>query len=150
MAGQGDRAAEGAVAALNPVGLVPGRVARGVPLALDGQQAVFEGDLHVAGLDARELSRYQVGVFSFADVDRWRPGRGAGAAFVALARPPGPSGVHPEHLLLYRAEVIKQVPGCHDCHVVLPKSLAGPAARQSRKNTARVNTICFRATLFTI
>src|SRR6476660_10479676 len=105
MAGHGDRTAERAIAALNPVGLLPGRIARGVPLALDRQQAVFEGDLHIAGLDARELSRYQVRVFSFADVDRWRPGRGAAAAaaFVALARPPGPSGVHPEHLLLYRA-----------------------------------------------
>src|SRR5438093_10727954 len=107
MAGQGDRAAEGAVAALDSVGLLPVRIARGVPLALDGQQAVFEGDLHIAGLDAGELGRYQVGVFSFADVDRWRPGRGAGAAFVPAAGPPGPSGVHPEHFLLYRAEVFK-------------------------------------------
>src|SRR4029077_13682960 len=90
MAGQGPPGAEGAIAALNPVGLVPGRIARGVPLALDGQQAVLEGDLHVAGLDAGGLGRYQVGVFSFADVDRWRPGRGAGAALVALARPPSP------------------------------------------------------------
>src|SRR6266480_2759456 len=92
MAGQGDRTAERAVAALNPVGLLPVRIARGVPLALDRQQAVLEGDLHVAGLDTRELGRYQVGVFSFADVDRWCPAGGAGTALVPLARPPGPSG----------------------------------------------------------
>src|SRR6266516_7543572 len=90
MAGQGDRAAEGAVAALDSVGLVPGCIARGVPLALDRQQAVLEGDLRIAGLDAGELGRYQVGVFSFADVDRWGPGGGAGTALVALAGPPGP------------------------------------------------------------
>src|SRR5260370_26484566 len=90
MAGQGDRGAEGAIAALNPVGLVPGRIARGVPLALDRQQAVLEGDLHLAGLDARELGRHQVGVLAFTDVDRWCPGGGARTALVALARPPGP------------------------------------------------------------
>src|SRR6266496_1460003 len=111
MAGQGDRAAEGAVAALDSVGLLLGRIARGVPLALDCQQAVLEGDLHVVGLDAREFGRYQVGVLAFADVDRWCPGLGAGTTLVPLA---------------------------------------GPAARRPRKNTARVNTICFRATLFTI
>jgi hypothetical protein len=38
--------------ALGPVNLLVGCVGCGVPLALDGQQAVLEGDLHVLGCDA--------------------------------------------------------------------------------------------------
>ena len=38
MAGQGDQPAERAVAALSPVELLCGRVARGVPFALDGHR----------------------------------------------------------------------------------------------------------------
>src|SRR6266511_6266517 len=51
LSGQGDRAAEGAVAALDPVELLLGGVMREVPLALDGQQAVLQGDVEVVGLD---------------------------------------------------------------------------------------------------
>jgi Tetracyclin repressor-like, C-terminal domain len=46
--GQGDRPAERAVAPLGPVNLVLGRVVGGVPFALDGQQAVLDGDLQAA------------------------------------------------------------------------------------------------------
>src|SRR5215217_9355118 len=41
MGGEGDRAAEGAVAALDPVELLLGRVVGEVALALDGQQAIL-------------------------------------------------------------------------------------------------------------
>src|SRR5580692_6208906 len=47
VAGQGDRPAERAVAALGPVDLLRSRIVGGVPLALDRQQAVLEGDLQV-------------------------------------------------------------------------------------------------------
>ena len=85
VAGQGDRAAEGAVEPLGAVHLLLGGVVREVPLALDGQQAVLEGDLHLVGLDAGKLDRHQVGVLAFGYVDRRSPDRGAGIAVVLLA-----------------------------------------------------------------
>src|SRR5690242_7514659 len=122
VAGQGDRAAEGAVEPLGAVHLLLGGVVREVPLALDGQQAVLEGDLHIAGLDAGKLGRHQVGVLAFGYVDRRRPDRGAGIAVVLLlARPPAASLHRPQHLILGRAEVLEQVPARHGrSHVVLP------------------------------
>jgi hypothetical protein len=47
MGGQGDRAPEGAIAALDPVELLLGRLLGEVPFSLNGQQAVLEGDLEV-------------------------------------------------------------------------------------------------------
>ena len=57
MGWQGDRTAKRAIAALDPVELLLGRVMGEVPLALDGQQAAFHGDLHVVELDAGKLDR---------------------------------------------------------------------------------------------
>ena len=64
MGGQGDRAAEGAVAALDPVELLLGGVVGEVPLALDGQKAILHGDVEVLGLEAGQLDGDQVGVLA--------------------------------------------------------------------------------------
>src|SRR5579871_362058 len=120
MAGQGDRTAEGAVEPLGAVHLLVGRVVREVPFALDGQQAVLEGDLYLVGLDAGKLDRYQVGVLAFRYVDRRRPGRGGCAAGELLAGPPAVSPGRPQHLVLRGTQILEQVPAGHDCHLVLP------------------------------
>ena len=85
VAGQGDRPAERAVAALGPVDLLAGRVGSWVPLALDGQQAVLEGDLQVIVPDAGQFRGHQVGVLALGDVDRGCPrlAGGAGAGLLA-------------------------------------------------------------------
>src|SRR6266699_2840550 len=75
--GQGDRAAEGAVAALDAMVLLLGGVVGEVPLALDSQQGVLDGDLEVVELDPWQLDAHQVGVLALGDVERRRPGRGA-------------------------------------------------------------------------
>ncbi len=75
MGGEGDRAAEGAVAALDPVVLRLGGVVEG-PLTLDGQQAVVEGDGEVVALDPWQLDADQVGVLALGDVQRGGPDRG--------------------------------------------------------------------------
>jgi hypothetical protein len=72
MGGQGDRAAEGAVAAFDPVQALLRGVVGEVTFALggcrNGQQAVLECDLEVVGLDAWQLERDQVGVTALGDL----------------------------------------------------------------------------------
>src|ERR1022692_3166773 len=149
MAGQRDRAAEGAVAALAAVDLLPRGVVCGVPLALDRQQAVLERDIHVAGLDAGEIGRNQVGVSLRSEIST------AGAQAAVLV---APSCCWPERQV--RPAFIRIISSCAALRssnksqlvtTVIRFSLvhlAGPVARRPRKNTARVNTIRFRATPF--
>src|SRR6266700_1873138 len=106
VAGQGDRAAEGAVITLGPVHLLLGGIVREAPLPLDRQQAVLEGDLQVLGLDAGKLGRHQVGVLTLGYVDRRRPGRGGSAAGELLAGPPAISPIRPQHLILRGTQVL--------------------------------------------
>ena len=122
---------------------------REVPLALDGQQAVLEGDLYLVGLDAGKLDRNQVGVLALGYVDRRRPGRGGCTAGELLAGAPAVSPGRPQHLVLRGTQILEQVPAGHDCHAFsLASGRAGGPA--TRKNTAQVNTIQFRATVFTV
>src|SRR6266542_4962420 len=135
--GQGDRAAEGAVAALDAVELLLGGVMGEVPLALDGQQAVLEGDLEVVERDAGEFDGHQVGVLALGDVQRRRPGRRAACSdplqLAALAERPGK---HPGHLLhlghlvlvLRAAQVLERVPARNARHRFSPCVLAAMAA----------------------
>ena len=85
MGGQGDRPVERAVAPLGPVDLLSGRVSRGVPLALDCQQAVLERDLQVIGPEARQFRGYQVGVIALGNVDRGCPRLAGGPGAMLLA-----------------------------------------------------------------
>src|SRR5215203_939013 len=78
LGGQGDRAAESAGGALDSVVLLLRGLAGELALALDGQQTVLQGDLQVVELDPWQLDGHQIGVLTFGDVQRWRPGRGAG------------------------------------------------------------------------
>jgi hypothetical protein len=57
MGGQGDRAAEGAGAALDPVEVLVGCVVGGVPLTLDGQQAAPAGCPTYSRSSALHLAR---------------------------------------------------------------------------------------------
>src|SRR6266542_1252149 len=123
--GQRDRAAKGAVAALDPVELLLGRVMGEVPLALDGQQATLEGDLEVVELDPRELDGHQVGVLALGDVECGRPGRGAVRGdTLLLAALAERLGKHPGHLrhlghlvlVLCAAQVLERIPARPDRH----------------------------------
>jgi hypothetical protein len=87
---------------------------------------------------------------AFGDVGGGSPGRGAGRPVALLPRPPVAAAAEPQHLVLGRTQVIEQLPAHHGCHVVLPCSCAKPAGWRPRKNTARMNTIYFRATMFTV
>src|SRR5215217_6578843 len=132
LGGQGDRAPEGAVAALDPVELLLGGVMGEVALALDGQQAILQGDLQVVGLDPGQLDRDQVGVLALGDVQRWRPGRGRTAALglAVQAERVGEHRAHLGHLVLRAAQVLERVPPRHGGHPVsLLHGPCGPAAR---------------------
>jgi hypothetical protein len=76
-----------------------------VPLALDGQQAVLQGDLQVVGVDPGQLDRDQVGILALGDVQRRRPGRGRGptAALGVQAERVGEQRAHLGHLVLRAA-----------------------------------------------
>src|SRR5215203_6003858 len=96
LGGQGDRAAESAGGALDSVVLLLRGLAGELALALDGQQAVLQGDLQVVELDPWQLDGHQVGILAFGDVQRWRPGRGAWANSLSIwvwARSGSPSSL---------------------------------------------------------
>jgi hypothetical protein len=72
-----------------------------VPLALDSEQAVLEGDLHVIVPDARHVRGYQVGVLVLGDVDRRCPrlaGRAGAGLLAELADPVGLAALEPAGL----------------------------------------------------
>src|SRR5215217_1343487 len=144
LGGQGDRAAEGAGGALDPVELLLGGVIGEVPLALDGQQAVLEGDLEVVELDPWQLDGHQVGVGAFGDVERWRPGWGAGPGralpLAVQAKGVGKQAVHldPGPLLLRAAQVLERIPLGSEHHLVLPRAWAAAAGRRLGDNAVRV------------
>src|SRR6266536_285842 len=127
------------VASLDPVELLLGGVVGDVPLALDGQQAVLEGDLQVVGLDAGQLDRHQVGVLPLGDVQRWRPGRGHGPTAALLlavqAERVGKHRAHLGHLILRAAQVLERVPPRHGSHLVsLLGGPCGPPTRGGRRS----------------
>src|SRR5512132_3324696 len=139
--GQGDRPPEGAVAALDPVELLLGGVMGEVALALDGQQAILQGDLQVVGLDPGQLHRHQVGVLALGDVQRRRPRRGRGpTAALRLALQAERLGEHRAHLghlllLLRAAQVLERVPPRHGGHLAsLLRGPCGPAARGAHRS----------------
>src|SRR6266508_4584381 len=115
---------------------------REMPLALDGQQAILQGDLQVVGLDPGQLDRDQVGVLTLGDVQRRRPRRGGGpTAALRLAvqaervgKPRAHLG-HLGHLVLRVAQVLERVPSHHGGHLVsLLRGPCGPAARGGRRS----------------
>src|SRR5512146_1460266 len=130
-AGKRERPEEDAVAAFGPVYFLPGRLAGGMPLALDRQQAVRHGDLHLADLDAGNLDRHPVCVPAFGYVDRRPPGR-ALALLAGQPRPPTTRGTS--------SRPVREFPGSPRLVVaVMSFSLVsgraiGPA---TRKNTAQ-------------
>jgi hypothetical protein len=94
------------------VELLLGRLAGELAIALDGQQAILQGDVQVLGLDPGQLDRHQVGVLALGDVQRWRPSRGP---IIALrlgvqAERVGQHRAHLGHLLLRAAQVLERVP----------------------------------------
>src|SRR5215211_7132907 len=98
MGGQGDRPPEGAVAALDPMEVLLGGVMGEVPLTLDGQQAIVQGDLQVVDVDPGQLDRHQVGVLALGDVQCRRPGHRAGPAAALLGVQAEGVGEHRGHL----------------------------------------------------
>src|ERR1700751_1478363 len=144
-AGKRERPAEDAVAAFGPVFFLLGRFAGGMPLALDRQQAVRHGDLYLVGLDAGNLDRHPICVPAFGYVDRRPPGR----AFALLTAPPAAPPDHARNAVSRGARVPGQSPARHRSHGVplVSGRAIGPA---TRKNTAQVNTIHIRDTLFTL
>src|SRR6185437_4230444 len=115
-AGQRERPAEDAVAAFGPVYFLPGRLAGGMPLTLDRQQAVRHGDLHLAGLDAGNLDRHPVCVAALGYVDRRPPGRALALIAGLPAAPPG----HSRNFVPPGARVPGQFPARRRGHVVPP------------------------------
>src|SRR5512132_921395 len=150
MGGQGDGAAEGARGALDSVVLLLGGLAGELALALDGQQAVLQGDLQVVELDPWQLHGHQVGVAAFGDVQRWHPGRGAGPGralpLAVQAKGVGEQAVHldPGLLLLGAAQVPERVPLGSEHHLVLPRAWAArrPPARGQRSPGACSGCTC--------
>ena len=86
-----------------------------MPLPLDRQQAVLEGDLHLVGLDAGKLDRHQVGVLAFGYVDRR----------------PQAAGVVP---------LVNCWPGRQPCPLVA-RSISSCAARRSSNRSQPVMTV---------
>src|SRR6185437_2505298 len=144
-AGKRERPAEDAVAAFGPVYFLPGPLAGGMPLAMDRQQAVRYGDLHLVGLDAWNPDRHPVCVPALGYVDRRPPGRALALRAGPPAAPPTTRGTS--------SRPVREFPGSPRLVVaVMSFSLVsgraiGPA---TRKNTAQVNTIHFPDTLFTL
>src|SRR5215217_1105238 len=137
LGGQGDRAAESAGGALDSVVLLLRGLAGELALALDAQQAVLQGDVQIVELDSWQLDGHQVGVGAFGDVQRWRPGRGAGPGralpLAVQAKGVGEQTVHldPGPLLLRAAQVLEWVPLGSEHHLVLPRPWAAAAAAGS-------------------
>src|SRR5829696_10523255 len=137
LGGQGDRAAESAGGALDSVVLLLRGLAGELALALDGQQAVLQEDLQVVELDPWQLDGHQIGVGAFGDVQRWRPGRGAGPGralpLAVPAKGVGEQAVHldPGPLLLRAAQVLEGIPLGSKHHLVLPRPWAAAAAAGS-------------------
>src|SRR5436305_1535724 len=73
---QGDGAQERAVGALDPVVLLLVDVLLEIPLALECEEVVLDGDLDVLLLDARQLGGHLIGALVLQDVDPRRPGPG--------------------------------------------------------------------------
>src|SRR6202050_5974952 len=106
-----------------------------MPFALDLQQAVLEGDLQVPGPDAGQLHGHKVSVLALGNVERRSPRLRArtGRLLAELAEPLAWHPAHSAHLILRAAQVIEQIPACHDGHVVLPRTsrrAGGPATRE--------------------
>src|SRR4029450_6540280 len=128
---------EGARGALDPVELLLGGLAGELALAPDGPQPALEGDPQVVELDPGQLDGHQVGVFAFGDVQRRRPGPGAGPgrALPLTVQAKG-VGEQPVHLvlgplLLGAAQVLERVPLGSEHHLVLPRPWAAAAAAGS-------------------
>src|SRR5215207_6570982 len=140
MGGQGDRPPEGAVAALDPVELLLGGAMGEVALALDGQQAILQGDVQVVGLDPGQLDRDQVGVLALGDVQRRRPGRGPIAALLLAlqAERVGEHRAHLGHLVLRAAQVLERVPPRHGGHLV---SLCSWAVRPGGSGRTQIRVV---------
>src|SRR6266508_4268527 len=148
MGGEGDRAAEGAVAALDPVVLRLGGVVEG-PLTLDGQQAVVEGDGEVVALDPWQLDADKVSVLARGDVQRGGPDRGGvdGCA-LSLAVPAERVGEQAVDLVagalvLDVAEVLERVPPGGEHHLVLPLRVGRSGGRRLGDNAVRVREAGF-------
>src|SRR6266536_3188174 len=139
---QGDWAAKAAVAAFDAAEVLLGGVVGEVPLALDGEQAAFHGDLDVVELDARELYGDQVGVLALGDVQRGHPGRGAadgGALALAVqAQRVGQRRAHLVQLVLRAEQVLEGVPLGSANHLVLPRAWSESADRRLGDNAVRV------------
>jgi hypothetical protein len=113
-------------------------VVRVVPLALDRQQAVLEGDLQIVDANTGQLDCHQVGVLAFGDVQGRDPRRLGSATTVVLAeltKPLGPQPVESQQLILRIAQVFEQVPAGNNSHVVLPciwpdRRPGGPARKR--------------------
>src|SRR5512132_3106517 len=124
---------------------------REVPLALDGQQAVLESDLQVVELDPGQLDGHQIGILAFGDVQRWRPGPGAGPGrALPLAVQAKCVGEQPVYLvlgllLLRAAQVLERVPLGSEHHLWFSLMLGPhrrPPARGQRSPGACSECTC--------
>src|SRR4029453_18044712 len=75
-------------------------------LALDGEQAVLQGDVDVVGVDARHLDGNHVGVLALGDVERRRPHAPTALTLASSAE-------DLVHLVLDRQQVLEGIPTRH-------------------------------------
>src|SRR5207244_2912672 len=101
-------------------------------LAFNGEDAVFELDLHVVLPDLRKIGLDEVLLFRFLDVDGWRP-----LSKRKLVAPGGTEWTVAEHAIqacLHAVKLTKRVPS-YDVHMTPPwKHLEQRSCRCDRAN----------------